>query len=168
MFSIQCEESRIKNQPFDSTSCNDSALRLLVLVTVFQYSKMSFQSMNSTLKPFKLTFVKASSVLRLSLVLLLLLTQFYLKKPRLENQIQELNRHLDIVGNILANHINMTNPQPTIITQQNQYIPMIKKLHSALPFLKVRPTAIVQATIVDLEYLRNILGDESFNKYAKC
>jgi hypothetical protein len=28
--------------------------------------------------------------------------------------------------------------------------------------------AIVQATIVDLENLRNTLGDELFNKYAKC
>ena len=41
--------------------------------------------------------MKASSVSRLSLVLLSLLTQYSFEKSRSKNQIQELNRHLDIV-----------------------------------------------------------------------
>ena len=90
---------RIKNQSSNSTSCSsDNALHLLVLVAVFQDSKMSFQSMNSTPSPFRqLTLMKASSVSRLSLVLLSLLTQYSFEKSRSKNQIQELNRHLDIV-----------------------------------------------------------------------
>ena len=71
---------RIKNQPSNSTSCSDNALRLLVLMAVSQVSKMPFQSVNSTPNPFRLTLIKASSMSRLSLVLLLLLTQFCFEK----------------------------------------------------------------------------------------
>ena len=67
---------RIKNQPSNSTSCSDNVLPLLILVAVFQDSTMSFQSINSTPNPFRLTLVKASGVSRLSLVLLSFLTQF--------------------------------------------------------------------------------------------
>ena len=81
--------------------------------------------MNSTSNPIKLTLTKASSVSSLSLVFFLLLTQLCFKKPPSKNHIQELNRHLDIAGNVLANDINITNPQPTIRTQPNWYIPMI-------------------------------------------
>ena len=81
--------------------------------------------MNSTTKPIWLTLIKASSVSRLSLVLLSLLNQFCFKKPRLQNHIQELNKHLDIVGNVLANDINITNTQPTIRLWPNWYIPGI-------------------------------------------
>ena len=42
---------RIKNQPSNSTSCDDNALHLWVLVTVFRDSKMPFQSMRSNSKP---------------------------------------------------------------------------------------------------------------------
>ena len=44
---------RIKNRPSTFTACSDNALRLLVLMTVFQDSKMSFQSMNSTSNPLR-------------------------------------------------------------------------------------------------------------------
>ena len=72
---------RRKDQPSNSTSCSDNALRLLVLVVFFQDSKMPFHSMNLTPNPIRLTLTKASIVSRLSLVLLLLLTQFCFKKP---------------------------------------------------------------------------------------
>ena len=72
---------RIRNQPSSPTSCIDNALCLLVLVVVFEDWKMSIQSMNSTPNLFRLTITEASSVSRLSLVLLLLITQFYFVKP---------------------------------------------------------------------------------------
>ena len=72
----------MKNQPSNSTSWSDNALRLLVTVAVFQVSKMPFQSMNSTPKLFRLTLINASSVSRFRHVLLSLLTQFCFEKPR--------------------------------------------------------------------------------------
>ena len=80
MLPLQCEELRF-NRP-SPLVCSDNALHLLVLVAVSQDSKMPFQSMNSTMNPFRLTLIKASSVSRLSLVLLLLLTQLCFERPR--------------------------------------------------------------------------------------
>ena len=69
-------------QPSNSTSWSDNALRLLVIVAVFQVSKMLFQSTNSIAKLFRLTLINASSVSRFRHVLFSLLTQFCFEKPR--------------------------------------------------------------------------------------
>ena len=51
----------MKNQPSNSTSWSDNALRLLVAVAVFQVLKMPFQSMNSTPKLFRLSCIRFES-----------------------------------------------------------------------------------------------------------
>ena len=76
---------RIKNQSLNSTSWSDNTPRLFILVAVFQDSKMSFQSMNSVQNPVKLTLTKASSVSRLSLVLLFALNLVLLPKTTLKD-----------------------------------------------------------------------------------
>ena len=118
---------RIKHQPSNSISCSDNALCLLVLVVVVQYSKMPFQFMNTTPNPFRLTFIRASSVSRLSLVLFLILTQFCVEKPRSQTimlvGITSVVCHSDIrVGPI--NHellvIATKNPQASCIPRCSQ------------------------------------------------
>ena len=98
----------MKNQPSNSTSWSDNALRLLVIVAVFQVSKMPFQSMNSTPKLLGLTLNNASSVSRFRHVLLLLLTQLCFEKPRLQTivvvGITSMACHSDIrVGQLIFN-----------------------------------------------------------------
>jgi len=111
---------RIKNQPSNSTSSSDNALRLLVLVPIFQDSKILSQSMNSTPNPFRLTLIKASSVSRLSLVLLSLLTQFCFEKPRSQTAvlvgITSMACHSDIiVGQLIMNSRSLPQKNPSFL-----------------------------------------------------